>query len=55
LAPSDLAIAGAYRSGVYSMGDIAAHFGVTRMTDGREVKRFEMALKQEQRRGQWET
>jgi putative transposase len=54
-APRDLAIAEAYRSGAYSMGEIAAHFGVGRMTVSRAVKRFEMALKQEQRNGQWET
>lgn len=54
-APRDLAIAEAYRSGAYSMGEIAAHFGVSRMTVSRAVERFEMALKQEQRNGQWET
>lgn len=53
--PRDRAIAEAYRSGAYSMGEIAAHFGVSRMTVSRAVKRFESALKQEQRNGQWET
>ncbi len=53
--PRDLAIAEAYRSGAYSMREIAIHFGVSRMTVSRAVQRFETALKQEQRNGQWET
>ena len=35
------AIAEAYRSGAYSMQVIAEHFGVSRMTVSRAVKRFE--------------
>jgi len=37
----DRAIAAAYRSGAYSMLEIADHFGVGRMTVSRAVKREE--------------
>jgi predicted DNA-binding protein YlxM (UPF0122 family) len=41
--------------GAYSMAEIAAHFGVSRMTVSRAVKRIETVLKQEPGNGQWET
>jgi putative transposase len=37
----DDAIAEAYRTGAYSMHQIAEHFGVGRMTVNRAVKRYE--------------
>lgn len=43
-ASRDRAMAEAYRSGAYSMSEIAAHFGVGRMTVSRTVKRFEALL-----------
>ncbi len=46
-ASRERAIAEAYRSGAYSMGEIAAHFGVGRMTVSRAVKRFEAPFKEE--------
>jgi putative transposase len=46
-ASRDRAMAEAYRSGAYSMGEIAAHFGVGRMTVSRAVKRFEAPFKEE--------
>jgi REP element-mobilizing transposase RayT len=46
-ASRDRAMAEAFRSGAYSMGQIAAHFGVGRMTVSRAVKRFEALLKEE--------
>lgn len=40
----DRALAEAYRTGAYSMQAIADHFGVSRMTVSRAVKRFEPSL-----------
>ena len=48
----DQAIAAAYRTGAYSMQDIADHFGIGRMTVSRAVKRFEPSRNTG---GQWET
>jgi transposase len=39
----DRAMAEAYRSGAYSMQAIAEHFGVSRMTVSRALKRYENA------------
>ncbi|WP_281168008.1 helix-turn-helix domain-containing protein [Thioflavicoccus mobilis] len=39
----DRAMVEAYRAGAYSMQAIAEHFGVSRMTVSRAVKRFEDA------------
>jgi len=49
----DRAIAEAYRSGAYSMQDIAAYFGVGRMTVSRAVKNHE--LSSDEAGVQWET
>lgn len=54
-ASRDCRIAEAYHSGAYSMGAIAVHFGVSRMTVSRTVKRFETLLKMDNRNVQWET
>ena len=48
----DQAIAAAYRTGAYSMQDIADHFGIGRMTVSRAVKHFEPSRNTG---GQWET
>jgi len=47
-ASRDRGMAEAYYSGAYSMGTIAAHFGVSRMTVSRAVKRFETTNEEQQ-------
>ncbi len=48
-ADRDRALAEAYRSGAYSMQSIAAHFGVSRMTVSRAVKRCENVIREKRR------